>query len=231
MDVKKSSKLPEGVGKKIVEALKKQNVEAQPQPAVQEDIPESAQDDFGLYMQEEDYDSEGLAEEEDFESADSEESDIETDYTPFADENEDFVSSEEEEPKYVLRRDVQAEEPLRRVEMPKIHTAESIQYSPNVEILIQLISQLPTGVTRQTGAQIIRQTMEAMGISMNRLLSEAQQAQDELSQSIKNNMYTIEEFRNNIRILEKDVQISRKKADELEDLISLFILSEKEGKR
>ena len=102
--------------------------------------------------------------------------------------------------------------------------------SSNIEIIMGLVSQLPSGVTQQTGAQIIRQTMEAIGFSMNKVLKEAQFAQDELAQAIRDNINTVEEYRNNIKILEKDVQKYRRKAEDLEDLISLFILSEKERK-
>ena len=47
----------------------------------------------------------------------------------------------------------------------------------NVAVLKKLISQLPSGVTRQTGAQIIKQTMEALGISMKSVLQDAQAVQ------------------------------------------------------
>ena len=104
----------------------------------------------------------------------------------------------------------------------------TLELSTNVDVLMKLISKLPPGVTRQTGAQIIRQTMEAMGVSMNKVLAEAQQGQDELGHSIRDNMNTIEEYKNNIRILEKEVQKYKKHSDALEDLISLFILSEKD---
>ena len=45
----------------------------------------------------------------------------------------------------------------------------------NVAVLKKLIAKLPSGVTRQTGAMIIKQTMEALGISMRSVLQEAQQ--------------------------------------------------------
>lgn len=114
--------------------------------------------------------------------------------------------------------------------VPKRSEGLYVETSSNIEVLMGLVSQLPSGVTRQTGAQIIRQTMEAIGFSMNKVLKEAQFAQDELAQAIRDNINTIEEYRNNIKILEKDVQKYRRKAEELEDLISLFILSEKERK-
>lgn len=100
--------------------------------------------------------------------------------------------------------------------------------SNNVDILMRLVSQLPAGVTRQTGAQIIRQTMEALGVPMNNVLKEAQETQDNFARAIKNNMNRIEEYRNNIKILEGEVQNYRKESDKLEDLISLFILSEED---
>ena len=49
--------------------------------------------------------------------------------------------------------------------------------------LKKLIAKLPSGVTRQTGAQIIKQTMEALGISMKSVLQDAQQVQENLKVS------------------------------------------------
>lgn len=96
----------------------------------------------------------------------------------------------------------------------------------DVDTLLDLISRLPSGVTKQTGALIIRQTMEAMGIPMNRVLANAQSSQEELENNIRNNVNIIEEYRTKIKILEQEIQKFRKKAHELEDIISLFILSE-----
>jgi len=124
---------------------------------------------------------------------------------------------------------VKKERPVMKQQNPV--EISDIELPANVATLMHLISQLPSGVTRQTGAQIIRQTLEAMGVSMHRVLTEAQQAQDSLSQSIKNNINTIEELINRTKILEKEVQQYRRKADELEDLVSLFILSEKESRK
>ena len=42
----------------------------------------------------------------------------------------------------------------------------------NVAILNRLIAKLPVGVSKQTGAAIISQTMEALGISMNSVIQE-----------------------------------------------------------
>ena len=97
----------------------------------------------------------------------------------------------------------------------------------NVAVLKRLIMQLPQGVTKQTGAQIIRQTMEALGISMNSVLKEAQQGQDSLTTSAKACMAQIQEYRSNIKTLEKQVQDYKKQAVALNDLISLFIMTDR----
>ncbi len=98
---------------------------------------------------------------------------------------------------------------------------------PNVAVLRRLITQLPNGVTKQTGAQIIRQTMEALGISMNSVLHEAQQVQDGLNDSVKTCMYSIQEYKNNIKTLEKQVLDYQKQIAYLNDLISLFVMTDK----
>lgn len=101
-------------------------------------------------------------------------------------------------------------------------------FNSNVETLIKLVSTLPPGVTRQTGAQIIRQTMEAMGISMSDVLSDAQGAQARLQKYMKDNFNRIEEYKLLIRQLEDDIHYYQRKAKELDDLISLFILADKD---
>ena len=106
---------------------------------------------------------------------------------------------------------------------PKIQNNTTMS---DIDTLLTLISQLPSGVTKHTGALIIRQTLEAMGIPMNNVLSNAQSAQEGLENSIRNNVNSIEEYRTKIKILEQDIQKFRKKSHELEDVISLFILSE-----
>lgn len=105
------------------------------------------------------------------------------------------------------------------------------EFSSNIETLTRLIHQLPSGVTRQTGAQIIRQTMEAIGMSMNKVLGEAQQAQEGHAQKIKEHLNSIEEYKNNIRILEKELQKNKKRVDDLDDIISLFVLTERDKKK
>ena len=248
MEAKRTGRLPEGVGKKIVDALKKQNnsdmneldnsssYESESsywdsEPPQREEFPRSSVPD--------DYQERHFEEAENFET-----------YDYIEDKEEDFITEEalnKASTKSTSYREITPRrESFNQVESTKtrprystlkesINNAKpekndsNVTYSSNVSVLMRLISQLPSGVTRQTGAQIIRKTMEAMGISMNKVLGEAQQAQEELSRSIKDDMNTIEEYRNNIRILEKEVQKYKTQSDELEDLISLFILSDKDS--
>ena len=90
-------------------------------------------------------------------------------------------------------------------------------------ILKKLISQLPSGVTRHTGAQIIKQTMEALGISMKSVLTEAQEVQNNLKESSKECQMMIQEYKRKINALEKQSQNYQKQYSALNDLISLFI--------
>lgn len=96
----------------------------------------------------------------------------------------------------------------------------------NVAVLKKLIAKLPSGVTRQTGAQIIKQTMEALGISMKSVLQEAQQLQDQLSSSTKECQATISEYKRQIVTLEEQAQSYKKQYNNLNELVSLFINTE-----
>ena len=282
MEFKKSPKLPEGVGKKIVDALKKQSqaiseMQIDETPAYNEmrevnqtpvsfsfDDKEEVscenkeiscesvgfeENDFTLESELKDGDEISF---DDFKTSQQEENSDSFEYydEPTTEEVEEIIPEQVSytqafnEPEYeevISKKSLKAESSYskspfdsRRPERITLEAEQgqiNLELSTNVEVLKRLIFQLPTGVTRQTGAQIIRQTMEAMGVSMNKVLTEAQQAQDEFQHSIRDTMNTIEEYRNNIRILEKEVQSYRKQSDELEDIISLFILSEKEDKK
>lgn len=96
----------------------------------------------------------------------------------------------------------------------------------NVAVLKKLIAKLPSGVTRQTGAQIIKQTMEALGISMKSVLQEAQQLQEQLSSSTKECQATISEYKRQIVTLEEQAQSYKKQYNNLNELVSLFINTE-----
>lgn len=99
----------------------------------------------------------------------------------------------------------------------------SFEIPQNVAVLRKLISKLPSGVTRQTGAQIIKQTMEALGISIKSVLQEAQQLQDQLSTSTKECQATIQEYKRQIATLEDQAQSYKKQYTGLNELVSLFI--------
>lgn len=99
------------------------------------------------------------------------------------------------------------------------------EYSGNVKTLVQLVNDLPDGVTRQTGAQIIRLTMEAMGISMENVLSDAQSVQSDLLEAVRSNIKKTEEYRTIIRKLESEIRYYQGKANELSEIIDLFIMT------
>jgi hypothetical protein len=118
----------------------------------------------------------------------------------------------------------------RKPQLSMNHLAEpkpmyDTEYTNNVKTLINLVNNLPEGVTKQTGAQIIRLTMEAMGIAMEEVLSEAQSAQSEMLEAVRGNIKKIEEYKTVIRKLETDIKHYQGKANELSEIIDLFILS------
>ena len=198
------SNLNEGVGKKIVEALKKQtelenssfsaNMSQPEQSSLGVDV--TALDGItnnGLLPA--DFDTAGDSQASDMDDLfDSKFSDSSATQETF----NDFMNREEKTPE--------------NAEMPG-----------NIIILKKLITQLPSGVTRHTGAQIIRQTMEALGISMKSVLTEAQEVQNNLKESTKECQMTIQEYKRKITNLEKQTQNYQKQYSALNDLISLFI--------
>ena len=103
----------------------------------------------------------------------------------------------------------------------------SFEMPSNIAVLKKLISQLPSGVSRHTGAQIIKQTMEALGISMKSVLQDAQQVQENLKVSARECQGTIQEYKKQILTLEKQSQSYQKQYSALNDLISLFIQTTK----
>src|SRR5574344_260857 len=240
------NKLPTGVGKKIVEALKKQaEIEIQAVPDESADTISVAP--IGINSDTEIYDNSisdnvclddnindfSLNNNDDF--SDFAQTDLtdgyeENNVTDFDDQfpaslREDLNFEETETPMFEEKEifnNAQNSARMNNVQAPKNYTMPA-----NVAVLKRLIMQLPQGVTKQTGAQIIRQTMEALGISMNSVLKEAQQGQDSLTQSAKSCMSQIADYRNSIKSLEKQVQDYKKQAIALNDLISLFIMTDK----
>ena len=106
-------------------------------------------------------------------------------------------------------------------------SSENFEMPANIAVLKKLISQLPSGVSRHTGAQIIKQTMEALGISMKSVLQDAQQVQEGLKVSASECQASIQEYKKQILTLEKQSQNYQKQYSALNDLISLFIQTTK----
>lgn len=106
-------------------------------------------------------------------------------------------------------------------------SVDNFEMPSNIAVLKKLISQLPSGVSRHTGAQIIKQTMEALGISMKSVLQDAQQVQEGLKVSARECQGTIQEYKKQILALEKQSQNYQKQYSALNDLISLFIQTTK----
>ena len=193
--------LPKNMGKKIVDALKQQDFEE-----ATEMNTENTMDDFS--------DNDELSLESLGESSNESSFDFggsAKDYQPVFSVNNEEVASNPD-----LKLSIENEEDVEEFEMPN-----------NINVLKRLISQLPTGVPRQTGAQIIRQTIEALGIPMKTVLQDAQRVRDCLNSSIKDCNYTIQEYKSNIRTLEKQAARYQKQLNKLNDIIGLFVYSDK----
>ena len=100
---------------------------------------------------------------------------------------------------------------------------DDFDYPQNVAVLRQLIGKLPAGVSKQTGAIIIKQTMEALGISMKSVIEEAKQVQMALTNNAKDCQANIIEYKKQIGILEAKSQQYQKQASIMNDIINLFI--------
>ncbi|MDD3436266.1 MAG: hypothetical protein PHC64_03830 [Candidatus Gastranaerophilales bacterium] len=200
-----NKRLSDGVGKKIVEALKKQSeIEITP-VAKSESREEGLLETFDMT----EATPEEVFQEEDFlENLAETSSDVGFGETTFQQPEQPFVSYQQ---------------PTPAVNDNFIKELDNFEIPSNIAVLKKLISQLPSGVTRHTGAQIIKQTMEALGISMKSVLQEAQQVQDGLSNSAKECHATIQEYKKQILLLEKQAQNHQRQYAALNELISLFI--------
>lgn len=172
-----TNRITEGVGKKIVEALKHQS-DIEIQSVVENPLP--TQDEI----------------------------------SPVEDYSVDNDNYEEQ---------VVASEAMSFTPLEDNTLSEDFELPTNVAVLKQLITQLPAGVSRQTGAQIIKQTMEALGISMKNVLQEAQSVQDNWNSSAKECQLSIAEYRKQIGLLERQAQKYQKQTSALNDIISLFV--------
>lgn len=199
------NELPKNMGKKIADALKKQNEDLETDTAAEAVVTEEynavENNDFNA------------AENNDFGSSMSFESDFDNSNYSAPVFN---VDSEEVDENPELKLTIDSEDDSEEFEMPN-----------NINVLKRLISQLPSGVPRQTGAQIIRQTIEALGIPMKSVLQDAQRVRDCLNSSIKDCSYTIQEYKSNIKNLEKQSASYQRQLSKLNDIIGLFVYNEK----
>ena len=208
-----NKKLSEGVGKKIVEALKKQS-EIEVNPISNNETQDNFMEETNFF--------------DDLSSTEDIQIDEMEDTNPFAFDEPITM----EEPVYeqaaeftqpVAPSFASYQQPSAPIVDNFVNELDTFEIPSNIAALKKLIAQLPTGVTRQTGAQIIRQTMEALGISMKSVLQEAQQVQDGLSHSAKECQNTIQEYKKQILTLEKQSQSHQRQYSALNELISLFI--------
>ena len=175
-------RMTEGVGKKIVEALKQQS-DIEIQSVVENPVEEN---DFEMF-----------------------------------DNTEETVNEiPEEQSVYTVPPLMTFTQPIKENFAAEL---DNFEIPTNVAVLKQLINQLPSGVSRQTGAQIIKQTMEALGISMKSVLQEAQQVQENLNNSSKDCQASIMEYKKQIGLLERQAQKYQKQSSALNDIISLFV--------
>ncbi len=209
-----SNRITEGVGKKIVEALKKQsdieiqNVVENPAPVEEEQVMENQTDLEFTNETSDDY--EFQPEHQDVYEEQSEETPVmQNTFT-----NPNVMTFTQPSPistPPIIEKEIFAQD------------LEGFEIPTNIAVLKQLINQLPAGVSKQTGAQIIKQTMEALGISMKSVLQEAQQVQEGLNNSARECQTSIMEYKKQISVLEKQSQKLQRQYSALNDIISLFV--------
>ena len=212
-----SNRMTEGVGKKIVEALKKQSdIEIQsvvenPAPVEEETLTDTSSAIEFTTPEEPSYEEPQMESfqqpEHDFSSEPEEETPVLQ--QPFVMPN--TMTFTQSAPSPVIEKEIFAND------------LEGFEIPTNVAVLKQLINQLPAGVSKQTGALIIKQTMEALGISMKSVLQEAQQVQESLNNSQRECQASIMEYRKQINVLEKQSEKYQRQYSALNDIISLFI--------
>lgn len=186
------NKIFEGVGKKIVDALKQQS-EIEFQPQAEDFEPINKQEENNIQFS--------------------------SDFNP---EPIDLSGANNLKQNYTAPMNFTYQQPLKEKEL-FASELDSFEIPTNVAVLKQLINQLPAGVSKQTGAQIIKQTMEALGISMKSVLQEAQQVQEGLNQTARECQTSIIEYRKQIGVLENQVQRVQRQSAALNDIVSLFV--------
>ncbi|MBE7704652.1 MAG: hypothetical protein E7Z90_02420 [Cyanobacteria bacterium SIG29] len=226
------NQLPEGVGKKIVEALKRQaEADIAPMDDVNnsignalplteiEDLPEIQYEPLNE-LQDSGDDLEIIEEDNSYKFKQDGVSQNIMEQPVFA---EPKVQPAKQQPYF--NSVTLNQEKLQQAIMQSTNSKTTIP--ANVATLKNLINSLPVGVTKQTGAQIIRQTLEAMGIPMNSVLKEAQVFQEELNSSSRECMLKIQEYKTQIMQLEASIQDYQQNMTQVNDIISLFLATDK----
>lgn len=218
------SKMNDSVGRKIVEALKMQSTDVQDDSSVAEEVSDmnvdSSIEDVSNSFENEDLNDDFNLDSQNFSNTDLP-SDIQIKIQNQLKEpvQPQFQSS------YIdnafqksLARNLGNNESFAQV-------PDDFDYPANVAVLRQLIAKLPAGVSKQTGATIIRQTMEALGISMQAVIQEAKQVQGTLIENSKECQSSILEYKKQIGILEAKSQQYKRQSAVMNDIINLFIQS------
>ena len=211
----------ESVGKKIVEALKMQAPE---ESTKNEQVEEEIQDNNVMFLDKEEAPefSNGNSDNTKEDYSNSLNSDIQSTVQPSA-------SSESVQPQIKPINNQSfidnafAQSLAQNIGYTQV--PDDFNYPANVAVLKQLIAKLPTGVSKQTGAIIIKQTMEALGIPMQSVIQEARQVQESLNNNVRECQANIVDYRKQISILEAKSQQYVRLSAEMNDIISLFVQS------
>lgn len=230
-----SNELPSNMGKKIADALKKQNKTVKESAIdVVEEVQEVKEPDFensisdlhnenSLYEEETKDASFAIDEDDSAVEASNSFDDLDLYEAPSNVDQE----SEDYAPIFKMESGDISDNPDFKLNIDTEDDEEEFEMPNNINVLKRLIAQLPTGVSKQTGAQIIRQTIEALGIPMKSVLQDAQRVKECLNSSIKDCNYTIQEYKSNIRNLEKQSLSYQKQLAKLNDIIGLFVYTDK----
>lgn len=215
------NKINDSVGKKIVEALKMQAPE---ESTKNEQVEEEIQDNNVMFLDKEEAPefSNGNSDNTKEDYSNSLSSDIQSTVQPSA-------SSESVQPQIKPINNQSfidnafAQSLAQNIGYTQV--PDDFNYPANVAVLKQLIAKLPTGVSKQTGAIIIKQTMEALGIPMQSVIQEARQVQESLNNNVRECQANIVDYRKQISILEAKSQQYVRLSAEMNDIISLFVQS------
>lgn len=192
------NKINDSVGKKIVEALKMQAPE---ESTKNEQVEEEIQDNNVMFLDKE--------EAPEFSNGNASPESVQPQIKPIN--NQSFIDN------------AFAQSLAQNIGYTQV--PDDFNYPANVAVLKQLIAKLPTGVSKQTGAIIIKQTMEALGIPMQSVIQEARQVQESLNNNARECQANIVDYRKQISILEAKSQQYVRLSAEMNDIISLFVQS------